>query len=144
MGRERPRRGRHRLLPSLTTPSTAITDESSESAPANPSSRELIRGAVIHLIGEQPIVADLFGYPSPADSTILCTNVRGTTGKRPVWADHTESMFYFPWAQVRFLEVPMNRRFSPSDEAGTDLALRESAEPDLEIDEEFLRRVRDV
>lgn len=107
-------------------------------------SRGLIRGAVIHLLGEQPIVGDLFGYPSPGDATVVCTNVRGTTGKRPVWADNTASMFYFPWAQIRFLEVPPDRGSPPPAETGTAIALRESAEPDLEIDEDFLRRVRDA
>ena len=35
------------------------------------------------LLSEQPMVGDLFGYPSPSDVTVVCTNVRGTTGKRP-------------------------------------------------------------
>ena len=91
-------------------------------------------------------MADLYGYPTPADVTLVCTNVRGTTGKRPVWADHVESIFYFPWIQIRFLEVPADRRAAPvdGDEPGMALVRRPSDEPDLEIDEEFLRRVRDV
>ena len=28
------------------------------------------------------------------------------TGKRPIWADHTDSVFYFAWAHVRFVEIP--------------------------------------
>jgi hypothetical protein len=91
------------------------------------------------------MVADLYGYPSPTDIVLVCTNVRGTTGKRPVWADSVESIFYFPWAQIRFLEVPQDRVRPPGDDAGTAIALRAPEdEPDLEIDEEFLKRVRDV
>ncbi len=92
------------------------------------------------------MVADLYGYPSPADTVIVCTNVRGTTGKRPVWADDVHSIFYFPWAQVRFVEVPPDRAFGPIDDndPGTAIALRAPDEGDLEIDEDFLKRVRDV
>jgi len=113
---------------------------------ANPQGSGLVRGAVLHLLNEQPIVADLFGYPAPADVTLVCTNVRGTTGKRPVWAAHTGSTFYFPWAQIRFLEIPSERIAPPPvpGDPGTAIALREPDESDLEIDEDFLRRVRDV
>jgi hypothetical protein len=109
--------------------------------------RKLIRGAVVHLLNEQPIIADLFGYPSTADTTLVCTNIRGTTGKRPVWADHLDSIFYFPWLQIRFLEIPPDRVQPPvpEEEPGSAIALRGSSDdPDLEIDEEFLRRVRDA
>jgi hypothetical protein len=90
-------------------------------------------------------MADLYGYPSATDITLVCTNVRGMTGKRPVWADDVKSIFYFPWTQIRFLEIPADRSAPPlDDETGTAIALRAPDEPDLEIDEEFLKRVRDV
>ena len=93
-------------------------------------------------------MADLYGYPSSTDISLICTNVRSTTGKRPVWADDMASMFYFPWTQIRFLEIPPDRAGpppSPRDESSTAIALRAPEdEPDLEIDEEFLKRVRDV
>jgi hypothetical protein len=90
--------------------------------------------------------ADLYGYPSAADITLVCTNVRGMTGKRPVWADDVHSIFYFPWNQIRFLEIPPDRNATPvDDDPGSALALRAPEDdPDLEIDEEFLKRVRDV
>jgi len=107
-------------------------------------SRGLIRGAVVHLLNEQPMLADLYGYPSATDVTLVCTNVRGTTGKRPVWADDVNSIFYFPWTQIRFLEIP-SERIGPADAPGTAVALRAPEEDvELEIDEEFLKRVRDV
>jgi hypothetical protein len=110
--------------------------------------RELIRGAVVHLIGEQPLVADLYGYPLASDTTVILTNVRGVTGKRPVWADHLDSIFYFPWAQIRFVEIPRVRRGEPPPSA-EDLFRPSTAdevveEPDQEIDEAFLKRIRDV
>ena len=110
--------------------------------------RELIRGAVVHLIGEQPLVADLYGYPLASDVTVILTNVRGVTGKRPVWADHLDSIFYFPWAQIRFVEIPRLRRGEapPSADVFDRASRPEDAveEPDQELDEAFLKRIRDV
>ena len=108
--------------------------------------RETIRGAVVHLLNEQPLQCDLFALPSPADATLVCTNVRSMTGQRPVWADFADSIFYFPWGQIRFLEVPQERasgRHAPPPAAETARAAPVE-EPDEEIDEDFLRRVRDA
>ena len=83
----------------------------------------------------------------PADATLVCTNVRTMTGQRPVWADHTDSVFYFPWSQIRFLEVPPERGGPPRaapPPTDTGLVRPPEAEFDEEIDEEFLRRVRDA
>jgi hypothetical protein len=91
------------------------------------------------------VVVDLFGYPVSTEITLVCTNVRSTTGKRPVWADHMESIFYFPWGQIRFLEIPQDRASPPMESGSTAIALRPPEdESDLEIDEDFLKRVRDV
>ena len=57
-------------------------------------------------MNEQPLLADLIGMPAAGDVTLVCTNVRSTTGKRPVWADNLESVYYFPWIHIRFLEIP--------------------------------------
>ena len=110
--------------------------------------RALVRGAVLHLANDQPMLIDLFGLPSPTDPVLVCTNLRSLTGKRPVWADHTESIYYFPWVHVRFVEIPPTAHElaglpalpAPAD-AGPDEA---DLEADVEIDEEFLRRVRDA
>ena len=121
-----------------------ITEELRDSGPARLQKRGLVRGAVIHLANEQPLLVDLFGYPSPGDITLICTNARGTTGKRPIWADHSGSTFYFPWTQIRFLEVPPDRNAptAPVHESG--VSIRDTAEESEEIDEDFLRRVREA
>ena len=123
-----------------------ISDDVHDSGSARIQKRGLVRGAVIHLANEQPLVVDLYGYPTPGDVTLICTNARSTTGKRPIWADHTDSIFYFPWTQIRFLEVPPDRNvLPPPPAAASGLSVRESAEElDVEIDEDFLRRVRDA
>lgn len=112
----------------------------------------MIRDAVLHLLNEQPLLVDLFERPGPADTTLICTNVRTLSGTRPIWIDQQASVFFFPIAIVRFVEIHPG-----SDEASGLPEVREAeratppiqpggagVEDDLEIDEDFLRRVRDV
>jgi len=114
----------------------------------------MIRNACIHLNGEQPLLADLFELPSTADVALRCTNLRTMNGKRPIFADDSASVFFFPMIHVRFLEIPPAAMAGGGD---TDLprpmpvamssqleAGPAEEEPDLEIDEDFLRRVREA
>ncbi|HEY0444600.1 MAG TPA: hypothetical protein VGC90_10280 [Candidatus Limnocylindrales bacterium] len=128
----------------------------------------MIRNAVIHVINEQPLMADLFGVPSAGDLALVCTNLRTMNGKRPIFADRIESIFVFPYAHIRFVEIP------PGADAGSDASTpggdaaalasgtngnghgggdllpvapplpEPEPEADLEIDEDFLRRIREV
>jgi hypothetical protein len=115
--------------------------------------QRVIRNAVLHLNNEQPLVADLFELPSSGDVGLRCTNLRTLNGKRPIFADDSASMFFFPYLHLRFLEIP------PAALVGTDLPMPvpvaagvpevdqgadAEAEVDLEIDEDFLRRIREV
>ena len=107
----------------------------------------MIHNAVLHIINEQPLLADLVGLPSPGDVLLICTNVRSMTGKRPVWADNVQSTFYFPWVQLRFLEISPEAMESGPQLISSGEPAPESIpldEPELEIDEDFLRRVRDA
>ena len=112
-----------------------------------PSLRATIRNAVIHIANEQPLLADLYALPTPTDVGLLCTNLRTLGGKRPVFADHVESTFFFPYSFIRFVEI------HPGSDAATaaePAAAEEPAPPsvaddeELEIDEDFLRRIREV
>jgi hypothetical protein len=122
----------------------------------------VIRNAILHLNNEQPLVADLFEAPSPGDVGLRCTNLRQLNGKRPVFVDDMASIFFFPYLHIRFVEIPPGA-ISGSDPAlalATDAANHhpgpgpdqpgEAAEPDpepegeLEIDEDMLRRIREV
>ena len=95
------------------------------------------------------MLADLYDVPSPSDVAVLCTNLRTMNGKRPVFIDDTSSVFLFPLIHLRFIEIPPGTVEQTAD-AGPRVASTAVApvggqpEDELEIDEEFLRRVRDV
>ena len=111
----------------------------------------VIRNAIIHIQNEQPLLADLFEAPGPGDIGLRCTNLRTNDGKRPVFIESSASVFFFPYLHVRFLEIPAES-LTGSDpsfalEATEILPLpapEAEPEPDLEIDEDFLRRIREV
>ncbi len=108
----------------------------------------MIRNAVVHLLNEQPVIADLYEMPQPRDSGVLCTNVRTLDGKRPVFIDRMEGVFFFPYLHIQFLEIPTGSTGLPEIDAtagGTGEPLPEAEpEPDVELDEDFLRRIREV
>jgi hypothetical protein len=66
----------------------------------------VIRNVVIHVSNEQPLLADLYNVPSPADVALVCTNIRTLDGKKPIFIDHADSTFFFPNLHIRFVEVP--------------------------------------
>lgn len=115
----------------------------------------MIRNAILHIMNEQPMLADLFEEPLAVDVGLRCTNLRTMNGKRPIFVESSASVFFFPYLHVRFVEIP------PASLAGTGLAVDQAVgvgagtaapdttgpipdEPDLEIDEDFLRRIREV
>jgi hypothetical protein len=105
----------------------------------------VIRGAIVHMVGEQPFLVDLREMPSPNDAALLCVNVRLASGKRPTWLDYADSWILIPLTQVRFLEVPAAALGSAGASEDV-LALPAGGveDQDLELDEDFLRRIRDA
>ncbi|HEX5825430.1 MAG TPA: hypothetical protein VFY18_13310, partial [Candidatus Limnocylindrales bacterium] len=95
--------------------------------------------------------ADLYEMPTPADVSLVCTNVRMLDGTKPIFIDHSKSIFVFPYLNVRFIEMlPGSTVGLAGDVAGEEngVALEpvEETEPEkeLELDEDFLRRIREV
>ena len=115
-------------------------DRSSDRAPR----QVTIRNAVLHMASDQPLVADLFAPPEPSDIGLICTNLRTLSGQRPVFADDSRSTFFFPFTQIRFVEMLPARDAPPLLEAPAGAGATSEAEADLEIDEDFLKRVRDI
>ena len=104
-------------------------------------------------MNEQPMLADLFEAPSAGDVGLRCTNLRTLDGKRPVFIDDVASIFFFPYLHLRFVEIPPGSISGSNPSMAIELA---GAQPDampaaapepeteLEIDEDFLRRVREA
>lgn len=110
----------------------------------------MIRDVVLHITNEQPLLADLFDRPAPGDTLLVCTNVRTLSGTRPIWIDQSASLFYFPYGIIRFVEIHPGSEGAPELPAGGRTgqeAVAPEPEPeaeDLELDEDFLRRVREA
>jgi hypothetical protein len=104
--------------------------------------RRVIR-AILHLTQDQPLAVDLLEMPKPSDIAVVCTNVRSVDGKKPVMIDYVGSTFVFPMSMIRFVEIP---HATAEAQRAADLAASlMPAEPDeLEIDEDFLRKVREA
>jgi hypothetical protein len=102
----------------------------------------MIRDAVVHLLNEQPLIADLPDLPLPGDATLVCTNLRTMARKRPIFVDDSASIFVFPYAQIRFVELPRSEAARPDDQPAPPSV---AVEPeDLVLDEELIRRVREL
>ena len=132
----------------------------------------MIRNVVVHIANEQPLIADLFDLPVASDAGLLCTNLRAMDGKRPVFVDRIESTFFFPYRVIRFLEIPpgaIERHLAEGERpdfvvrgaddayvgdpgshlpsvvvAGAGEEPDDEPELELEIDEDFLRRIREA
>ena len=103
----------------------------------------MIRDAVLHLINEQPLLIDVFEPPSPGDTVLVGTNLRTMSRTRPLFAGRGDSTFVFPYTHIRFVELPPASAASEPAAPIVSIQLAEP-EPDLEVDEDFLRRVRDL
>jgi hypothetical protein len=131
----------------------------------------VIRNVVVHISNEQPLLADLYDIPAASDAGLLCVNLRLMDGKRPVFIDNIGNSFFFPYHVIRFLEMTTAslERHRAETGQGAGQAGRSPQPPiseeqsilpavievgsgetaaglDMgeEIDEDFLRRIREV
>jgi len=115
----------------------------------------MLRNAVLHLHNEQPLLGDLFEMPSASDVSLRLTNLRSLDGKRPIFVDDQKSVFLFPYHRVSFVEIPPQATLTA--EMGDSLPVPVAVgapgqgeteglgdDGELEIDEDFLRRIREV
>jgi hypothetical protein len=86
------------------------------------------------------------------------TNLRSLDGKRPIFVDDSASIFIFAYHRISFIEIPASSVAGADQVAQVPVAAVVTAavaaaansahgsdkEPDLEIDEDFLRRIREV
>ncbi len=111
----------------------------------------MIQNVIIHIANEQPLLADLYAMPTAADVSLVCTNLRMLDGKKPIFIDHSKSVFVFPYLTIRFIEILAAQATGLPDLPPAESEVGESppaddaeSEPDLELDEDFLRRIREV
>ncbi len=118
-----------------------------------PEDDPVIHNVCLHINGEQPLLADLFEMPASIDLGLRCTNLRTMDGKRPVFVDDQYSVFFFSYEHIRFVEIPPSSLAENADKpipigararGGANPADALPPEEDLEIDEDFLRRIREV
>lgn len=60
---------------------------------------------VIHLLNEDPILAEIDELPKPQDTNIIITNPRRRDGKQVHYIDARASQVVFPWNRITFIEV---------------------------------------
>jgi hypothetical protein len=99
----------------------------------------MLRDVIVHLQNEQPLLADLPALPNAGDSCLVCTNLRGTDGKPPVFVGSGDSTFVFPLSHVRFIEIraaAMDGAQVPllSAAAGADSAPDPANAPEVSLD----------
>lgn len=130
----------------------------------------MIRDVVVHLNNEQPVLVDVFDVPKARDQGLVCTNMRTLDGKRPIFIDREDSVFFFPYTHIRFIEIhagsleggtieaaggDIGAVVRPPRPASTPATAAPATEPapgttptedegDLELDEDFLRRIREA
>ncbi len=107
----------------------------------------MIRNAIVHLFNDQPILVDLFALPEAGDAGLICTNLRSVDGRKPVFIERSDSRFIFPYHHIRFVEVVNEDKVAAGPtpaRAETANAAANPVDEDLEIDEDFLRRVREA
>jgi hypothetical protein len=114
----------------------------------------VISRAVLHIDGALPVIVDLRALPEPTDVNLMCTNMRTVDGKKPSFIDHSDSWFVIPLAILRFIELPPDalemagrggdQTTARSDEPEALMLPAPIDEGDLEPDEAFLKRIRDI
>ena len=165
LGLGRPGPPRHRLLPPALTRSAP---EPSRRATGSPSGRDHRAGDGL------PATRDDRGHDPqrrhphratssrcwptstrcrpPTDVSLVCTNVRMLDGKKPRVHRPQRVVFFFPYLHIRFIEILPRRRDRPARPAERRRDAADAVEPAeadetrgrLELDEDFLRRIRDV
>lgn len=60
---------------------------------------------IVHVVGQEALVAELERIPEPSDTCVICTNPRGRDGKPVVYIEREATRVIFPWHRISFLET---------------------------------------
>ncbi|MBA3471158.1 MAG: hypothetical protein H0T53_16100 [Herpetosiphonaceae bacterium] len=64
---------------------------------------------ILHLSGEDPIVAEMDHDPDPSDNFIRVSNLRRRDGKDVAYVASGVQTVIYPWHRVTFLEVMVSQ-----------------------------------
>jgi len=60
---------------------------------------------LVHLLNEEPVVAEMERLPEPSDQVLIVTNVRKRDGQEVPYLLPEAGVVIFPWARVQCVEV---------------------------------------
>jgi len=64
---------------------------------------------LIHLLEEEPVVAEVENIPEPGDQVLMVSNVRRRDGREVAYILPEASLLIFPWSRIHCVE------FMPSE-----------------------------
>ncbi|HEY7778754.1 MAG TPA: hypothetical protein VIC85_00955 [Ktedonobacterales bacterium] len=65
----------------------------------------MARTVVVHILNEDPILADMEELPTTTATCVYFTNPRKRDGKPVQWASPGSISFVYPMARITFIEV---------------------------------------
>jgi hypothetical protein len=65
----------------------------------------MAKTVILHLTGEDPVLADMDMEPNPSDSFIKVTNMRKRDGKPVNYLAGGVQYVLFPWHRITFIEM---------------------------------------
>lgn len=60
---------------------------------------------VVHLMGEDPFVAEIEDLPAPTDQTVTLVNPRRRDNKPVHYIEDDTISVIFPWHRINFIEI---------------------------------------
>ncbi len=70
----------------------------------------MARTVIIHLTGEDPVVADLERDPQPSDNYLHVSNLRKRDGKDVHYLSPGVQSVVFPWNRITFVEFMVDEQ----------------------------------
>jgi hypothetical protein len=65
----------------------------------------MARTVILHIVGEDPVIAEMEQEPQPTDTYIHVSNLRKRDGKDVHYLSPGVQSVMFPWSRITFLEI---------------------------------------
>ena len=60
---------------------------------------------MVHILNEDPFIAEIESMPDPRDQYVTLTNLRKRDGKDLHYITRGAQVVLFPWSRINFLEI---------------------------------------